>query len=169
MDVLRRIDPRLGLQFYPDPQFSWLRRDTVKVNLGEYREFSAPGWFQVGPGKEFSMPVHLLDLRGTADFIYAPFVLEKIPSDLLIPALRAWRDSLKNDGNLCIVIDDDDKRIRLGMPFNRLLADRFVNCGSQVRRLLGEAEFKTIIDIDFRIFDLCGHEPNYTGFFSFKQ
>lgn len=168
-DVLEKIDPRLGLQFYPDSEFSWLRPDTVKINLGARREFSARGWLQVGPGKEFDMPIHLLRLAAAADFIYAPFVVEKLAQDLVLPALRAWRDSLKHDGNLCVIIDDQEKRLRLGMPFESHSSSGFVRYGHQLRYLLGEAGFRTILDVDFRIFDLCGRGANHTGFFCFKS
>jgi hypothetical protein len=158
----------LGLQAMLEPPEIWLREDTVKLNLGTYKNFSTRGWINIAsPGEEkrdFHLPLDQLRLAPeSANFIYAPFALETLKAPL--QALRYWRDSLKCGGELAVVINDRDELIRLGRKFE---AARFN--GPELLRLLCEAGFDAnkMLPINFRTFDLAGDDPAYRGYFAKK-
>ena len=159
-----KLDPCVGLQFTPESDLPWLRPDTVKLNLGVYRQFTTPGWFNIGDvdqeKRDFNVPLGELNLTAeSVDFIFAAFCLET----LLYPlrALRMWRDILKPKGILAVSIHDRDELIRTGRRFE---CARFND--AELARLLREAGFEKLVPIDFRTFDLAGADPAYKGYFA---
>jgi len=159
-----KLDPRIGLQFTPESDLPWLRPDTVKINLGTYRNFTTPGWFNVAGENEerrdFNLPLDQLKLQAESiDFIYAPFII----NELIAPVnmLRMWRDSLKPHGILALVISDRDELIRQGRKFDRA---RFSK--TELAHAIEDAGFSDWREIDFRAFDLCGNDSANVGFFA---
>jgi hypothetical protein len=159
-----KLDPRIGLQFTPESDLPWLRPDTVKINLGTYRNFTTPGWFNVAGENEerrdFNLPLDQLKLQAESiDFIYAPFII----NELIAPVnmLRMWRDSLKPHGVLALVISDRDELIRQGRKFDRA---RFSK--TELAHAIEDAGFSDWREIDFRAFDLCGNDSANVGFFA---
>lgn len=168
-DVLGPIDPRIGLQFTPDSELPWQNPLKMKVNLGTYRAFSVEGWLNIAdpadPNRhkaEFCMPVHLVKVTGI-DFIYAPFILHKVPDPLA--ALRNWKDCLRRvTGILCLLIEDQDLRMRKGLEFNYTTP---IYNEARLRQVMTEAGFVDLCKVNISRFDLCGDEDYYVGFFGY--
>ena len=117
-----------------------------------------------GPRREFNVPLEELKIKErSVDFIYAPFVIDNMLSPLR--AIRLWRDALKPNGTLAIVINDRDKLLRQGRDFN---ATRWY--GNDLWRLLRDAGFADdkIAEIDLGQFSLCGNDPGHTGYFAVR-
>jgi hypothetical protein len=141
-----------------------LRFDTVKLNLGTYREFTTPGWINVAglndERRDFNLPMDELSLQSSCvDFLYAPYILDSLLAPL--NTLRRWRDMLKPQGVLAIVVSDRDELIRQGRRFD---AARFNK--TELGHLLEDAGFSDWREIDFRAFDLCGSDSANVGFFA---
>lgn len=158
----------LGLQFTPDAPEVWLNPQKIKLNLGSYRDFSAPRWINVAgprdPKREFNMPLDRLQLKeSSVDFIYAPFLIETMPSPL--QAARYWRDALKVGGVLAAVINDRDKLIAQGRPFGHTRLG-----GRDLMRMLEDAgfEYPKMEPINFRRFSLAGNDPGHLGYFAIR-
>lgn len=166
MDVVDKIAPGAGLQFTEDSIAPWCNDRAIKLNLGDYREFPAYGWINIGHStdgkKQFNIDLQKLVLSPyTVDFIYAPFVLEKVENP--VAALRAWRAGLKQSGFVAVVIEDLDKLLRAGRKFERA---RF-NLG-QLKKMLAEAGYSKVYEINFNMFDLAGDDPGYSGCFAVR-
>lgn len=170
-DILGKVDPRIGLQFAPDSPMPWLNPTRMKLNLGTYRQFSVESWITVSDPSdperhrsEFCMPLHLVKVKNV-DFLYAPFVLNKVPVPL--EALRNWRDCLKpTTGIACVVIEDQGLRIKKGLPFDTTVQ---VLYEKNLRDLMLEAGFVDLCKVNFDRFDLCGKEDYYVGFFGYMS
>ena len=162
-----KLDPRVGLQFTPEPDLPWLRFDTVKLNLGTYREFTTPGWINVAglndERRDFNLPMDELNLQPSCvDFLYAPYILDSLLAPL--NTLRRWRDMLKPHGVLAVVVSDRDELIRQGRRFEQARFNK-----TELAHLIEDAGYSDWREIDFRTFDLCGNDSANVGFFAEKQ
>lgn len=99
------------------------------------------------------------------DFLYAPFVLNSMPDPLA--ALRAWKDCLSPvRGVACVVIEDQIRLLRTGLPFD-LTAP--VRDEPALRKVMHDAGFVDMCAVNFDRFDLCGKQDHYAGFFGFTS
>lgn len=170
MDVLRKIDPRLGLSFAPDSTLPWLNPARIKIHLGRFKAFSVEGWMNVcdpsdpDPRSEFMMPLDLLKLKEeTVDFISAPFVIHRFANP--VNAIRNWLACLRSTGSLFIAIEDQYELLRAGHRFE---LDGHCKTEDALKKTMIEAGCHDLVRANFEKFDLVGYQPFYRGYFAFK-
>ena len=158
-------DEGLGLQFTPDPTEPWLNPNWIKLNLGTYRNFTTAGWINIATPqdsiRDFNIPYMRLGYVNPESFhfIYAPYLVDVVENPLNF--LRLLHDLTKRGGVVGVVTENRDELIRWGRRFDKA---RFNT--AELERILREAGFKEMGEIDFRVFDLAGGDPANTGFFA---